>query len=464
MLRFAAVVVVAAVVDAYPRKDDSAAPLQQLSHSQAAALSASDQASCTLWKGKGGDDTRAGHSVSYSGPSWLAEPAWTYATGSKNYQSPVVDCSGSVYTGTADGTVTKLSIDGKVLWSVPIFAGHLATPALDYDAAGKLVVYITPLTGIRAFGLDASNGNVLLNVTYGSESGQLDGWSVGAAAGVLVASGRAAAAPVGGVTEHGTPSVFVLDASTGAKLWSFWDFDGAASLEGSVGPYNFMPVVAVDDTPGPSLMYETSNGAVVKHDLMTGVVLWRITSPSNESSTTAGCAMTSAGAQGCTLVCVSTLGLLQKGLIRAIDVADGSILWQTHTALGGEAGPAIADGRVYLGLLGFQQAAITPGHKGTMTALNVSTGAILWQTQTHANPSIGSASCVPDTFDNAAVGADGTVYFGWWGGHVYALDGATGSKLSSFATGSGIQGGPAIGDGVVYFQTCEHLYAFRTSS
>jgi outer membrane protein assembly factor BamB len=160
---------------------------------------------------------------------------------------------------------------------------------------------------------------------------------------------------------------------------------------------------------------------------------------------------------------VSTLALLDTGLIRAIDVADGSILWQTHTELGGEAGPAIADGRVYVGLLGFKQK-LTPGHKGTMTALNVSTGEILWQTQTHANPSSGSASCVPDTFNNAAVGADGTVYFGWWGGHVYALDGATGSKLSSFATGSGIQGGPAIGDGVVYFQTCDNLYAFRTSS
>ncbi|EOD38935.1 hypothetical protein EMIHUDRAFT_260616 [Emiliania huxleyi CCMP1516] len=104
---------------------------------------------------------------------------------------------------------------------------------------------------------------------------------------------------------------------------------------------------------------------------------------------------------------------------------------------------------------------MTPGHKGNMTALNASTGAILWQTPTHENPTMGAASCVPDTFNNAAVGADGTVYFGWWGGYVYAVDGKTGTILSSFQTQSGIQGAPAIGDGVVYFSTCEHLYAFK---
>ena len=99
-----------------------------------------------------------------------------------------------------------------------------------------------------------------------------------------------------------------------------------------------------------------------------------------------------------------------------------------------------------------------------MTALNASTGELLWQTRTHPNPRVVAATCIPDTFDNPAVGADGTVYFGWWGGHVYAVEGATGRTLSSFRTGSGIQGAPAIGNGVVYFQTCENLYAFRTSS
>eukprot|EP00966_Prymnesium_polylepis_P218555 5058811-Prymnesium_polylepis.1 len=322
--RLAAVVVAAAVVDAYPRNDGSIALLQQppgdsqtaAEPSQAlspssppsadvplpttrakAALSAIDQASCARWKGKGGDDTRAGHSVTHSGPRELVKPTWTYPTGYANYQSPVVDCSGNVYIGTHSGTVTKLSSYGDVQWSVEIFPTSLATPALEYDADGKLVIYITPLIGRWAFGLDASNGDLLLNVTYGSASGQKDGWSVGAAAGVLVASGRAADAPLS-KAQHSAASVFALDASTGSTLWSFSEFEGAASLErGSGGPYNFMPVIAVDDTPGPTLMYETQNGAVVKHDLRTGAVLWRIASPSNESFSTAGCAMASAGAQ-----------------------------------------------------------------------------------------------------------------------------------------------------------------------
>eukprot|EP00966_Prymnesium_polylepis_P172846 3997723-Prymnesium_polylepis.1 len=66
--------------------------------------------------------------------------------------------------------------------------------------------------------------------------------------------------------------------------------------------------------------------------------------------------MASAGAQRPMLVCVSMLKLLSRGLVRAIDVADGSVVWQTRTELAGEAGPAIADGRVYVGLLGFGNA------------------------------------------------------------------------------------------------------------
>ena len=193
--------------------------------------------------------------------------------------------------------------------------------------------------------LDASSGAVVLNVTYGrGTTGQGDGWSVGAAAGVVVVSGLAADAPmVRGMVS--TPSVFALNASTGAPVWGFSAFEGPASLSnGSYGPYNFLPIIVVDDKPRPSLLYETADGAVVKHDLWRGDVLWRLAPPlggDNQTTTTAGCAMASEPVGRRMLVCVSNVGyssqimsalsLELNGVIRAIDVASGHVVWQTYT-------------------------------------------------------------------------------------------------------------------------------------
>ena len=213
-----------------------------------------------MWSGKNGDAMRSGHSSAFSGPTSLAKAAWTYQYPglpylADDYESPLVDADGNVFVGEAVGTVLKLSANGAVLWRKDLGAGGLATPALDYsDAHGKLLLYITPLVGGRMLALDASSGAVVLNVTYGrGTTGQGDGWSVGAAAGVVVVSGLAADAPmVRGMVS--TPSVFALNASTGAPVWGFSAFEGPASLSnGSYGPYNFLPIIVVDGKPRPSL-------------------------------------------------------------------------------------------------------------------------------------------------------------------------------------------------------------------
>jgi len=416
-----------------------------------------------MWMGKGGDGSRAGRSSIYSGPRSLSNLAWKRPCSSGNcYESPAVDAEGGVYNARGDGILDKISAKGDVLWQIKLAPKGLSTPALMMDANGRLIVYVTPLAPNRLFALDAATGSTILNVTYGSpDASQGDGWSVGAAAGVVMVCG--AAPDRVDDDAKGAVSVYAINATTGAPLWSFSQF----VTTGQHGrPYNFMPVLVPDDTAGPTVLYETDYGAVFKHHLLTGAVIWNVIAPSEVTMTTAGCAMTGEDPRRRVLICVSNYdgekyAVPTKGLVRALDVSDGSLLWQTRTDLQGEAGPAIADGRIYLGLLGFGQATAGATY-GNMTALNASTGALLWQTRTHDNPLLKPASCAPDTFNNAAVGMDGTVYFGWWGGYVYAVEGRTGKVLDWYETKSGIQGAPAISDGVVYFPTCDHLYAFTT--
>ncbi len=60
-----------------------------------------------------------------------------------------------------------------------------------------------------------------------------------------------------------------------------------------------------------------------------------------------------------------------------------------------------------------------------------------------------------------AIGTDGTVYIGSWDRNVYALDGRTGAKKWSFATGNVVDSSPAIGvDGTVYIGSWDgNVYA-----
>ena len=57
--------------------------------------------------------------------------------------------------------------------------------------------------------------------------------------------------------------------------------------------------------------------------------------------------------------------------------------------------------------------------------------------------------------------ANGTVYYGWQGGKLYAIEGSSGAVLSHYSVDAGTQGEPAIGpDGAVYFATCTQLLRF----
>lgn len=180
------------------------------------------------------------------------------------------------------------------------------------------------------------------------------------------------------------------------------------------------------------------------------------------------------------------IGIGQKsGDYWALDPDDGEVVWRTKVGPGGlgggvEFGTATDGERIYVSEANSSQQPFTLSGTGpyaglTVTsgywsALNPVTGAILWQT--------------PDPQGSKAPGfttaANGVVYVGsaaGSGGNMYALDGATGAVLWSFASGGSVFSAPAVVHGSLYwgsgytrnaacptgFNTCtanNKLYAF----
>jgi outer membrane protein assembly factor BamB len=145
--------------------------------------------------------------------------------------------------------------------------------------------------------------------------------------------------------------------------------------------------------------------------------------------------------------CVFLLGLglslldLNPGLSHNLEAAPGDKKWGESLSWGEvHSTPAIgADGTVYVGTY----------YGGVIYALNGATGRQLW-------------SCQPGgmIYSSPAIGIDGTIYIGLEYGKVCALNGATGQKKWEFVAGSGtVHSSPAIGaNGTVYVQS-DKVYA-----
>lgn len=99
-------------------------------------------------------------------------------------------------------------------------------------------------------------------------------------------------------------------------------------------------------------------------------------------------------------------------------------------------------------------AVFVPTYDGSLYALDLETGAVLWSHETDG-PLIGGV-----------VVSDGTVYFGSSDGNVYALDAASGDRLwEPFETGDEVWSKPAVYDGTLYATSLDgRLYALDAAS
>jgi len=116
-------------------------------------------------------------------------------------------------------------------------------------------------------------------------------------------------------------------------------------------------------------------------------------------------------------------------LVYALNATTGKLLWTYDTGNSGLTSPAVANGLVYIGL-----------GDGNVYALNATTGAKLWSYRTGSS-----------VYSSPAV-ANGVVYIGSDDGNFYALNAATGVKLWSYATGGSV-GDPVVANGRVYVGT-----------
>ncbi len=113
--------------------------------------------------------------------------------------------------------------------------------------------------------------------------------------------------------------------------------------------------------------------------------------------------------------------------VSALNASTGALLWSYTTGGPVESSPAVANGVVYVG---------SDNHN--VYALNESTGALVWSYTTG------------DEVSSSPAVANGIVYVGSWDHNMYGLNASTGSLLWSYNMGYDVLSSPAVADGVVY--------------
>ena len=246
-------------------------------------------------------------------------------------------------------------------------------------------------------------------------------------------------------------SVYALNASTGAKLWSF---PTGGSVTSSPAVANGVVYFGAYDFAVTNLGYMYALNA------STGAELWAYDaggSLNNYSEYSSP-----AVANG--VVYVGNLGTGTDDVVYAVNASTGAELW-SYTATGPvhvTSSPAVANGVVYIG----SPTANSNGGNDTLYALNASTGALLWSfTPVYHSP-------LQLTFYSSPAVADGVVYISSNNSagtireaYVYALNAETGALLWSYTIAASIgASSPAVANGVAYISAGDGLYALNVST
>jgi len=258
-------------------------------------------------------------------------------------------------------------------------------------------------------------------------------------------------------------NVYALNASTGDKLWSFATggsvFSSSPTVANGVVYIGSVDnnVYALDASTGAKLWSYTTGGAVLSTPAVANGVVY----VGSVDNTVYGRVYALNADTGAKLWSFATGNLVRSspavangvvyiqsddGNAYALNASTGAKLWSYTTGLGVvQSSPAVANGVVYVGASG-----------GTVYALNATTGAFLWKFVT-----------LSDLFSSSPAVANGVVYVGSENGIVYALNATTGVKLWSYPTGGlGIFSSPTVVDGVLYIRGGHgsSTYAFSLGS
>lgn len=388
-------------------------------------------------------------------------------TGSYNSRTSPAVANGVVYVGSQEGA-WLLAINagnGELLWrtqlegpasdpfamitaSPTVYAGHVYTGVASNEEglAGLVPGFVCCKGRGSVVAVDAATGAIAwktYTVPVGYSGGGVWGsnFAIDPSRGTVFAStgnnyshpsdpnylaciaGGGSAATCNSPDNH-VDAILALDLQTGAIKWSHslvtWNQFGVTDGSDDWNVSCFIPPFAnCPSNPGPDYDFASAPNLITYH------------APGGPRT---------------------ILGAGQKsGIYFALDPDTGAELWQTQvgpgSSLGGMEWGSASDGkRIYVSIANFYGIPTPLGGAGSWAALDPGTGAILWQV---ADPN-GAIALGPVSV------ADGVVYVSSMAGSptaptMLALKAATGQTLWTFASGSSVNAGATIVDGVVYW-------------
>jgi outer membrane protein assembly factor BamB len=220
-----------------------------------------------------------------------------------------------------------------------------------------------------------------------------------------------------------TSKVHALNKDTGQELWSF----PSDAIEGADNAWT-SPAIA------NNIVYYGVNRptpVVFAINATTGTEIWRHNGPF------ANIISSPALENGRIYVAFT------DGTIRALDAANGQIIWSVTQDQGAFSSPAIANGRLYIAI-----------HNRGLLALDANTGSQLW------------LAAMPGPQWSSPAIESGRVFVGSRDDQkLYAFDAATGNTLWTATTNDWVQTSPAVANGVVYIgNNAGNLYALNAQS
>lgn len=432
-----------------------------------------------FWSQKNGNARRSAQAA-FAATLNVAKPAWTaedrdgtpkIAMSNVVQQSPLIDKDYNIYLSSDSGKIHSFRVkDGQERWSVQ----------LDGNAGSQVPTPI--LLGNTLFAADSIGNLLALSTADGSELWRshyadcdigFGPWSLAGSGDIIVLAGNPKTST--------SPTIYAVSSKDGRKLWSF----PCAALQ----LQNFMPAI-VDDL----VVFADSNGGVHSLYLSSGRLKWQLPPLSEIAISTGGLAVGSnniayASSNLDTKACLPGTDITScgNGLLRAIDLQTGRILWnRTFAGIPANNVPAVYldvsahKFRVVIGLgrnpllpcagcqgLSIFEPPFSTAIADVVTAVDGLTGEHVWSFQTpiwKSDSSAGSTTtriCWSEAFSNPSVDSNGTVYIGWKGGILFAIDGTSGQLLSETDVGSAFGGAPAIAPGVLVAASCDKLLAFH---
>jgi polyvinyl alcohol dehydrogenase (cytochrome) len=447
----------------------------------------------------------AEHSITPANVKGLT-PKWVFTTGGDVSATPTVDGDAVYFPDWGGNLFAVQKETGRLIWSHKIsdydgVSGAISrvSPAVDHDQViiGDILSSGTAHDGANVIAVDRKTGGLRWITHVETHPAAVITGSPVIFNGVVyigVSSneeGLAANPSYPCCSFRG--SVAALDATSGQMLWKTFampdnggrtdQYSGGAVWQppaidakrgtlfiGTGNNYTVPADVVVCQNANPTADCTAPDDffdAALGLDLKTGQVKWSKKLQGSDTWTVAcitssgpnpNCPVPSSpdfdmGGAGPNLV-GNIVGFGQKsGIFWALNPDNGNIVWSTPVgpgaSLGGiEWGTATDGKRIYVAIANSDHLPYTlvpSGQQitwGAWSALDVTTGKILWQT---ADPT-------PGTIDRGSVSvANGVMYVGSNSGQMYALDATTGNILWNFASGGTVIDGPSIVDGALYW-------------